>query len=279
MRLQRPDHIRSALPHQLVLEVLDAADLLREPLLRLNPVQVHDNLTVQLQKAVVRLRQRILHPRHRLLEVSIHRRAEKHPLTLVKQLFCLQNEKGDILPLAIQVLQPLPLHGKVPLIFVCTVDGPLEVDHVAVRGKGNAPQDPENLSHIALPTGFRPHREPQLDVLIQRIDVLLHRKHIDLLIHLQHLLKKVQERILQHQQALRLADDPVFQKIFQPAAVLGKEMLQRLLCPQRRRLPAHKQEPEDVLFPGDDPQQLFNVTECVHTLRRASQLPRPSPQM
>ena len=84
MRLQRPYHVRSALPDQLVLEVLDATDLLRQPLLRLNPVQVNDNLAVQLQKAVICLCESVLYHSHRLLQVGVHGGAEEHPLPLVE---------------------------------------------------------------------------------------------------------------------------------------------------------------------------------------------------
>ena len=72
MRLQRPNNVRAALPHKLVLEVLDAADLLHQPLLSLYLIEVQDNLAVQLQKAVIRFRESVLHHCHRLLQVSIH---------------------------------------------------------------------------------------------------------------------------------------------------------------------------------------------------------------
>ena len=153
--------------------------------------------------------------------MGIHGGAEKHPLTLVKELFRLLDQEGDIGPLAIQVLQALALDGIVPLILVGAVDGPLEVNDIAVRGKGDAPEDPEDLPHIAMLPRVRAHREPELDVLVQGIDMLLHAEYIDFLIHLQHLLEKAQVGIFQHQQAVRLADDPVIQKIVQPAAVLG----------------------------------------------------------
>ena len=153
--------------------------------------------------------------------MGIHRRAEKHPLTLVKELFRLLDQEGDIGPLAVQVLQALALDGIVPLILVGAVDGPLEVNDIAVRGKGDAPEDPEDLPHIAMLPRVRTYCEPQFDVLVQRINMLLHGEHVDFLVYLQYLLEKAQVGILQHQQAVRLADDPVIQKIVQPAAVLG----------------------------------------------------------
>ena len=51
--------------------------------------------------------------------------------------------------------------------------------------------------------------------------MLLHREDVDFLVHLQHLLEKAQVGILQHQKAVRFADDPVLKEIFKPAAVLG----------------------------------------------------------
>jgi len=71
-------------------------------------------------------------------------------------------------------------------------------------------------------SALRIHCKPKLYVLIKGVNVLLHAEHIDFLIHLQHFLEKAKVGILQHQEAtLRLPDDPMFHKIFQPAAILG----------------------------------------------------------
>ena len=154
--------------------------------------------------------------------MSIHGRAEKHPLAFVEELFGLLYEKGDVCALAVQVFQALPLDGIVALILVGAVDGPFEVYYIAMGGKGDAAENPQDFPHIALLSVLRIYSKPKLNIRIKGVDVLLHAQHIDFLVHLQHFLKKAKVGILQHQEAtLRLPDDPVFQKIFQPAAILG----------------------------------------------------------
>ena len=221
MRLQRPNHVRPALPYQLVLKILDSADLLYQPLLRLNLIEVHDNLAVQFQQAMIRFRERVLYTCYRLLQMGFHPRTEKHLLTYVKELFRFFNQQGDICPFPVQILESLALDGIIALIFVRAVDGPLEIDDIAVGRQCDATKYPQDFPHITMPPGVRSYREPEFDVFVQGIDVLFDGEDVDLLIHFQHLLEKAQVGILQDQEAVRFSDDPMFKKVFQPAGILG----------------------------------------------------------
>ena len=166
------------------------------------------------------------------------------------------------------MLQTLAFKCIVPLVLVGAVYVALEVNHIPLGGQADVPENPHHLRHKAAFLHLCPGREPKVDVLRERVHVLPHGRYVNLLVHLQHLLEKAQVGILQHQEALSLADDPVLQKKAQPSPIPAQEMLQSLLPPQRGRLPAGEQEFEDLLLARNHPKQRIYVPECVHTAAR-----------
>ncbi len=114
-------------------------------------------------------------------------------------------------------------------------------------------ENPHHLRHKAAFLHLRSGREPKVDVLRERIHVLPHGRHVNLLVHLQHFFKKAQVGIFQHQNTLRKPHHPMLQQKAQPSPVPAQKMLQRLLRPQCRPLPAGEQEFEDLLLARNHP--------------------------
>ena len=173
------------------MQIFQLPDLSVELILLVYLIDVRDDLPVNLHQRMVGLNKIMLHIATGLGHVRVIGHDEKSML-IIHQLFALAYHGTNAMTLLVQILQFLLFDDIIRLLLIGMIHITLQIHHIFQGSEAGLLEKLPDIILISRFTAGIVLLQKIADILLQRIDTLLHTQHADLLVDIQHLFEKVQ---------------------------------------------------------------------------------------
>ena len=152
------------------------------------------------------------------------------------------------------------LYGEGWLVLVGVVDVAFQVDDIPQCGQRYLAEHSLHVAQVAVFSAWIVLAEIIVDGIVQRVDALLHARHVDVLVHLQHFLKEGEIDILQlHEVGILTYDAVAAQKLNALVPLTGQFTCQ--VVSERQPLPVLEESMQQLSLPVQGTYQFVERTE------------------